>query len=468
VSQNGAEPLPTPIIKKLNGDFNCRFHPHVELVDETLREGAERASISPLMEDKYELGRAITEIGIRSVVVGMFPDVPHNIELLKRLLRGQRRGEISVDTRFLVISHVGKTFHDTMRALEDLGEPLDSVWVIVIHSVSDLQIRYLFPKVVYQKDPSLPWDAQKWADASVEERRAQNLEWLDGFLKNVESYRGGGIMAGLLDTFRSDAEHLRRAVGVVRDHGIRQIRLVDTAGTCMPQQVEPYVGRLVREFPSIDFYCHLHDDFGMATGNALAALGAGARGVDVSVGGFANRAGHAALAEVATALYYLYGVTLPGFRYERLAALSRLQEKTYGLMERPTQPVTGKITHGILSGIRTELIGEAADIFDIIDPTFVGSKLSRVFGARSGRDGIHRFLKENEGRLPGVEVSRKNADRIFALVEQEWESRSRPLLEEMRQTIDRYYKLLEKSGFTEDEMLRLITQSTAKATAGTD
>jgi isopropylmalate/homocitrate/citramalate synthase len=187
--------------------------------------------------------------------------------------------------------------------------------------------------------------------------------------------------------------------------------------------------------------------------------------VDVSVGGFANRAGHAALAEVATALYYLYGVALPGFRYEQLAALSRLQEQTYGLMERPTQPITGKITHGILSGIRTELIGEAADIFDIIDPTFVGSKLSRVFGARSGRDGVFGFMKENAGELPGVEVTRENADRIFAVVVDEWESRSLRLLQEMRRNIERYYELLELSSFTEAEMLDLILEHSAKTTA---
>lgn len=455
----------TPIIEKLGTDFKCHFHPSIDLIDETLREGAERASISPRMEDKYELGKAITEIGIRSVVVGMFPDVPHNIELLKQLLRGQQRGEISKETRFLIISHVGKIFNETLEVLEEFEEPLDSVWIIVIHSVSDLQIRYLFPKVVYQKDPSLPWDAQKWADASVEERRQQNLEWFDDFLNSVARYRGGGIMLGLLDTFRADAEHLNHAVQVVDSHGIKQIRLVDTAGTCIPQQIEPYLGRLVREFPSIDFYCHFHDDFGMASGNALAALGLGARGIDVSVGGFANRAGHAALAEVATALYYLYGISLPNFKYGQLAALSRLQEQTYGLMERPAQPVTGRITHGILSGIRTELIEEAADIFDIIDPSFVGSKLNRVFGVRSGRDGIFRFLKEHATELTGMEITSENADRVFALVVEEWESRSRWLLEEMGQTINRYYELLEKSSFTEAEMLNLIIEHSMKTTA---
>jgi homocitrate synthase NifV len=445
------------------------FHPALDLMDETLREGAERASISASIEEKYELGKAISDIGIRSLVVGMFPDVPHNIELLKHLIRGQRRKEIDQDTRFLVISHVGGIFNETLRVLNELGEPLDSVWIIVIHSVSDLQIRYLFPKVVLKRESPASWDAQEWAQASVEERRKSNLEWLDKFLPTVSKYKGGGAMLGLLDSFRADPAHLRNAVSLVTKHGIKQIRLVDTAGTCMPQQIDPFVGALVRDFPDVGFYCHFHDDFGMATGNALHALSLGARGADVSVGGFANRAGHAALAEVVMGLYYLYGVVLPDFKYDRLTPLSRLQERTYGLMERPTQPITGMITHGILSGIRTELVGEAADIFDIIDPLFVGSKLSRMFGARSGRDGVFRFLEENAERLSaaGVATTRENADRIFAIVNEEWEGRSRELLGELRLAIQHYYQLLNKSVFTETEMLDLILKHYRRAESAT-
>ena len=65
------------------------FHPSIDLFDETLREGAERAPISASIEAKCELARAIANAGIRTIVVGMFPDVPHNIALLAALLDEQ-------------------------------------------------------------------------------------------------------------------------------------------------------------------------------------------------------------------------------------------------------------------------------------------------------------------------------------------------------------------------------------------
>lgn len=431
-----------------------RFHPRIDLMDETIREGAERASVPPPFAAKCELAEAVARIGVRSIVVGMFPDVPHNIELLATLLANQRAGKIPADVRFLVISHVGITMKQTFEALQGIPGPKDSVWVIAITSVSDLQLMHLFPTIL-RKDPSVRLDAQEWEALSTQDQRRRNLEWLHGFLPSLRACPGAGVMVGLLDAFRADPGHVRDSVSLVASHGIKQVRLVDTAGTCTPQQVPSLVGELVPQFPALEFYGHFHDDFGMATANAVLGLSLGLRGVDVAVGGFANRAGHPALAEVAMALRHLYGVELPGFRYSDLYALSRRAERTYGLMENPAQAITGVITHAVQSGIRTQLIERAPRIFDEIDPVEVGAELTRMFGVRSGRDGMLRFLRERAGTLQamGIEPTEDTANQLFERLNQEWQRRSETTRQQLLEHIEAYHKALHGSHFTEEAML---------------
>lgn len=443
------------IARDVMPDLQVSFKPAIDLMDETLREGAERATIPPTLNAKCDLAEAIVRTGVRSLVVGMFPDVPHNIELLQELVARQQAGRIAASTRFMVISHVGITFEQTLQVLNQLasaGMPLSSVWIIAIHSVSDQQIQHLFPTIL-RKDPTSKFSVDAWEACGVKARRELNIDWLDTFLPALSRYEGGGVMMGLLDTFRASHEHLLNTVDLVAQHGIRQIRLVDTAGTCLPHQVQRYVGDVVERYPAIQFYGHFHDDFGMATGNALMGLSLGLQGVDVSVGGFANRAGHPPLAEVAVALKKLYGVDLPGFDYHALFALSRLAERLYGLMENPAQAITGVITHSIQSGIRTELLNKAPTIFDILDPAEIGSSLVRMFGVRSGRDGLLRFLRQTHLLLEhDLEPTPELADRLYPLIEAEWGRRSSTAQVQLKSCIERYQSLLQQSFFTEQDL----------------
>lgn len=439
------------------------FKDRIDLMDETLREGAERSPVSPTVEAKYQVATKLSETGIKSMVIGMFPDVPENITFLKRLLEGQRAGEIAPDVRFIVVSHIGEIFEQTLRALDSIKLPLDTVWIIAVHSVSDMQIEHLMPKILL-KDKTNGFDHAKWKQMTQAQRREEDLRWYQNMLPAVTRYQGGGIIAGLLDTFRSDMTHVFDAIDLVSKAGIGQVRLVDTAGTAMPHQIPFYVGEPVKRYPHIDFFAHMHSDFGMGTANAITALSLGARGVDVATGGFANRAGHPATGEIAAALHYLYGIDLPGFNYGNLFKLSRAVEDLFGLMECPTGSITGVITHGIMSGIRSELEAAAPEIFDVIKGDFVGASYSRVFGARSGTDGVNRFMQMNREKLntAGIEVSDASALRAHALLMQTWNEQSVKQIGVLRDLKNRYHQTLEEINFTEDRMLEMLLKSSLR------
>lgn len=443
---------PASIIGQTLPEVRLAFAGRIDLMDETIREGAERASVAPTLAEKADLVEHIAAIGVRSIVVGMFPDVPHNIALLKELVTRQAQGSIAQDVRFLIISHVGITFEQTLHVLRENGIPTRSVWILLIHSVSDQQMRHMFPTIL-KKDAGVAWDEARWEAAGTETIRADNLKWLDDFLPNISRFDGAGVMLGLLDAFRSDRGHLVNVCRIAQRHGIGQVRLADTAGTCLPQQIGATVAMLIGQFPQLGFYGHFHDDFGMATANAMMGLSVGLQGVDVSVGGFANRSGHPPLAEVAMGLRRLYGVELPGFRYEDLYALSRRVEHLYGLMENPAQAITGPVTYSIQTGIRTELLRKAPTIFDIVDPREVGASLTRMFGVRSGRDGLLRFLKEDDKlKAWGIEPTAEIADRLYPALEAEWCRRSEEARDGLRTCIATYQRLLQSAFFTEEEV----------------
>jgi homocitrate synthase NifV len=156
-------------------------------------------------------------------------------------------------------------------------------------------------------------------------------------------------------------------------------------------------------------------------------------------------------------------VELDGFQYQQLYELSRAVERTYGLMESPTQAITGVVTHSILSGIRTELLRKAPTIFDVIEPTSVGSKLTKTFGVRSGQDGVLRFLKEHADKLAGfgLEATPQTANEIFALLDSQWAERSRQVSKDLLQTMEHYQTLLHRAFFTEEAMLEWLMTTLA-------
>ncbi len=426
------------------------FKHNIDIIDETLREGSERSPYYVDLNTKINLAQDILNSGVRSLVVGMFPDVPENIELLKELLRLQTIGEISKDKRFIIISHLGKRFHETTQILEEFGIENDSVWILAIHGASNQQIKYLFPKI-YNETEIDKINTLEWMDLSDQERKQVNLEWFENFISKNKSKNGSRIMLGLLDYFRADLDLIDYFLSVAISHDISQIRLVDSAGTCRPDQLQEYVGRKIEKFSMLKFYGHFHNDFGLATSNALIGLSMGMQGVDVSLGGFANRAGHPALAEIAYGLKKLYGQDLPYFKYENLFQLSRKAEQVYGLIENPTSPVTGVITSTTTTGIRTELEKMSPDIFDISIPEEVGTKVFKTLGSRSGIDGLKRFIKEKN-----LLIDESKLNEIYKGLMKSWTEKSNKRKEKSKKLITQYQENLKSSLYTEDEILETL------------
>lgn len=124
--------------------------------------------------------------------------------------------------------------------------------------------------------------------------------------------------------------------------GADRVYCYDGFGVMTPEVVR-YQVRRIRDYTGgeIPVAFHAHNDFGLSTGNSVAALQAGAAIVDATINGIGNRAGITPLEEIVTVLEVLYGVKT-GIDISRLAALSDLIQEMYGIPVAANKPVVGR------------------------------------------------------------------------------------------------------------------------------
>jgi 2-isopropylmalate synthase len=145
------------------------------------------------------------------------------------------------------------------------------------------------------------------------------------------------------------------------------------------------------------FSAHCHDDLGLATANTLAAIGAGARQVEVTINGLGERAGNAPLEEVVMALKtrgQAFGATAPqvgqrGINTRELVPTSRLVSKVTGLQVPVNKSVVGVNAFAHEAGIHQDGVIKERATYEIMSAVDVGWDSNRlVLGKHSGRHGV--------------------------------------------------------------------------------
>src|ERR671925_593535 len=153
-----------------------------------------------------------------------------------------------------------------------------------------------------------------------------------------------GIRAAFfgVDSTRAQAGFYERVYKSAVEAGASEVAVVDTLGIASPEAVADLVGRTVEWVGSgVPVPFPGHNDFGLATGAAVAAVRAGTRWVHGTVNGMGERAGNANLAEVALALHALYGVE-SNLKLERVREVSERVRELADYELEPWKPVTGE------------------------------------------------------------------------------------------------------------------------------
>lgn len=205
--------------------------------------------------------------------------------------------------------------------------------------------------------------------------------------------RGLWVAVGGEDSSRADENFLLDVALYAQEWGASRFRFCDTVGVLDPFTTYTKVKRLVSAL-MIPLEIHTHNDFGMATANALAGIKAGALSVNTTVNGLGERAGNAALEEVVMAIKRIYGVDL-GINTPGLLELSQLVAAASGADVPPWKAIVGENTFAHESGIHAHGVLQNPITYEPFAPEEVGWERRLVLGKHSGRHLVSNLLEQH-------------------------------------------------------------------------
>jgi isopropylmalate/homocitrate/citramalate synthase len=188
-----------------------------------------------------------------------------------------------------------------------------------------------------------------------------------------------------VDGTRADLDFLERVYSAAVDAGAREVAVVDTLGIATPEAAAYLVDR-VSSWVDVPIHWHGHNDFGLATAAAVAAVQAGAKWIHGTINGMGERAGNASLGEVALALDGLYGIET-NLKLDRVRDVSARVRELSGYELEPWKPLVGDTLFRRESGAVASQFHDPPSI-EPYAADLVGADRSLVLGKKSGLDSI--------------------------------------------------------------------------------
>ena len=330
-----------------------RFEAEVGFYDTTLRDGEQTVGVVLTPEEKLELARGLDGLGIERIEAG-FPRVSQDDWRAVELIRDAGlNAEVWGFSRAVAAD---------VEALVELG-----VGASVIESpISDLKLQAL----------GVDRDAM-----------------LDRIVKAVSFAAERGITVAYfgVDGTRADPAYFERVYKTAVEAGAHEVAVVDTIGIATPEAAAELVGR-TRDWVDVPVHFHGHNDFGLATAAAVAAVRAGARWIQGTVNGMGERAGNANLPEIALALQGLYGVDT-NLRLERVRVFAARLQQLSGYELEPYKPLVGDNLFQRESGAVASQFHDPQAI-EPYSSDVVAAQRGIVLGKKSGIDSIRIKAEE--------------------------------------------------------------------------
>ena len=202
-----------------------------------------------------------------------------------------------------------------------------------------------------------------------------------------------------VDGTRTDLDFLKKVYQTAIEAGANEAVVVDTIGVCGPEAVE-FLVRRVREWvgENIPLHFHGHNDFGLATASAIAAVRAGAQWIQGTINGMGERAGNADLGEIALALHCLYNVPVE-LDLGKIREVSQLVRRAAGYELEAWKPVVGENLFVRESGAVASQF-HTPEAIEPFSADLVGARRAIVLGKKSGLDSIALKCKELGLEIP--------------------------------------------------------------------
>ena len=337
----------------------------IKIVDTTLRDGEQTAGVAFANHEKITIAQALSDMGIDQLEVGIPTMGGDEKAAIKAICKRDLKASIMAWNR-AVISDIEQSI--------DCG--VDAVAISL--SVSDIHIQHKLKK---------------------------SREWVLENMYNAVSYakkNGLYISVNGEDASRADTDFLIEFINLAKEAGADRFRYCDTVGVMEPFTLINTIEK-IHKATNFDIEMHTHNDFGMATANAIAGIVGGANHIGVTVNGLGERAGNAALEEVIMALKFVYGYETD-IDTTKFREISKYVSKASGRELPAWKPIVGTNMFRHESGIHADGALKNPSNYEAFDPSEVGLERQIVIGKHSGKAAIINKFKEYEIELSDIEA----------------------------------------------------------------
>ena len=342
---------------------------HVRIFDTTLRDGEQAPGCTMTKEEKLEVARQLTRLGVDIIEAGFPAASPGDWDAVNAIAH-----EIGTADGPMICGLARANKEDIDKCWSAI-EPAAKKRIHTFMSTSDIHLEHQFRK-----------------------SRGEALELIGEMVTYARSLCDD-VEFSPMDAGRSDPQFLKEVLKIAIECGATTLNIPDTVGYTTPEEYYTMIDGIRRTVPGGDkviISTHCHDDLGMAVANSLAGVRAGARQIECTINGIGERAGNASLEEVVMALHtrkQFFGIETK-INTRELARASRLVSACTGVHVPPNKAIVGANAFAHESGIHQDGILKNRQTYEIMSAETVGlDGNALILGKHSGR---HAFRKHIE------------------------------------------------------------------------
>ena len=335
--------------------------------DTTLRDGEQSPGCSMTIPEKLRMAHAIEELGVDILEAGFAIASPGDFAAIRAICQEIRKPRIA---------SLARARKDDVEAAARSVESADRATIHVFLASSDIHLEH-----------------------KLKITRAEALAQTDAMVRLARSFVDT-VEFSPEDATRTEPDFLCKMVTVAIEAGATVINLPDTVGYCIPADYGDMFRMIQERVPQaagVTLSAHCHNDLGMAVANTLAAVEAGARQIECAINGIGERAGNAALEELAAVMLVRHD-KYPwknNLVLDRLYAVSQLLSETTKMNPAAHKAVVGVNAFAHEAGIHQHGMLANPLTYEILTPSSVGAPANRmVLGKHSGRRALAHRLQE--------------------------------------------------------------------------